>query len=281
MFSLRDIVQPETQAEAYELLTKQRSNAVLGGCAFLRLGSKRIGAGVDLSKLNLDQIKEQDGYIEIGAMTTFRDLETNPLLKEAFNGIIPKAVGNIIGVQFRNGVTVGGSVFSKYGFSDLIPALLALNTEVELYKAGRIPLDEFLERPYEKDLLTHIRIRKEARNASYQNLRISASDFPVLTVAVSCAEETWKIVVGARPRTAQLAQKASEQLTRVFSEAKTEMNSEAMDKGMDTDLTSVVDQVVEELSFGTNARGSAEYRKAICKVLVKRGITEVLACKSK
>lgn len=237
--------------------------------------------GIDLSKLNLDQINEQEGYIEIGAMATFRDLETNPLLKEAFNGIIPKAVGNIIGVQFRNGVTVGGSVFSKYGFSDLIPALLALDTEVELYKAGRIPLDEFLKRPYEKDLLTRIRIRKEARSASYQNLRISSSDFPVLTVAVSCAEETWKIVVGARPRAAQLALKASEQLSRVLSGAKAKEKSEAKDEGLDTALSPVVDQVVEELSFGTNARGSAEYRKAICKVLVKRGITEVISCKSK
>lgn len=281
MFSLRDIAQPVTQAEAYELLTKQKSNTVLGGCAFLRLGSKRIGMGIDLSKLNLDQITEQEGYIGIGAMTTFRDLETNPLLKEAFNGIIPKAVGNIIGVQFRNGVTVGGSVFSKYGFSDLIPALLALDTEVELYKAGRISLDEFLERPYEKDLLTYIWIRKEKRNASYQNIRISASDFPVLTVAVSCSEETWKIVVGARPRTAQLAQKASEQLSRVLSEAKVEAKSEKKDDRLDTALASILDQVVEELSFGSNARGSAEYRKAISKVLVKRGITEVIACKSK
>jgi CO/xanthine dehydrogenase FAD-binding subunit len=281
VFTLRDIVQPETQAEAYELLTKQRSNAALGGCAFLRLGSKRIGTGIDLSKLNLDQITEQVGYIEIGAMTTFRDLETNPLLKEAFNGIIPKAVGNIIGVQFRNGVTVGGSVFSKYGFSDLLPALLALDTEVVLYKAGCIPLHEFLERPYEKDLLTHIRIRKEKRNASYQNVRISASDFPVLTVAVSCAEETWKIVVGARPRTAQLAQKASEQLSRMLSEVKVELKSEQKDDRLNSALSPILDQVVEELSFGSNARGSAEYRKAICKVLVERGITEVLACKSK
>lgn len=273
MFTLRDIIQPETQEEAYELLSKQKSNTILGGCAFLRLGSKRIGTGIDLGKLNLEQITEREGYIEIGAMTSFRDLETNPLLKEAFNGIIPRAIGNIIGVQFRNGVTVGGSVFSKYGFSDLIPALLALDTEVELYKAGRMPLSEFLEKSFEKDLLTHIRIRQEERSATYQNLRISASDFPVLTVAVSRVGEAWKIVVGARPRTAQLALKAAEQLSLVLSEAK--------DQGIDKALEAIADQVAEELSFGTNARGSAEYRKAICKVLVKRGITEVLACKSK
>lgn len=273
MFSLRDIAQPETQKEAYDFLLKQKSNTVLGGCAFLRLGSKRIGTGIDLAKLNLDQITEREGYIEIGAMASFRDLETNPLLKEAFDGIIPRAIGNIVGVQFRNGVTVGGSVFSKYGFSDLIPALLALDTEVELYKAGRMPLNEFLGKPYEKDLLTYIRIRQEERSATYLNLRISASDFSVLTVAVSCAGEAWKIAVGARPRTAQLALNAAEQLSLALIEAK--------DQEINKALEAISDQVAEELSFGTNVRGSAEYRKAICKVLVKRGITEVLACKSK
>lgn len=272
MFSLRDIVQPETLGEAYEILMKQRSNTVLGGCAFLRLGSKRIGIGVDLSKLGLDQITEQDGYIEIGAMTSFRALETHPLLTEAFDGILPKAVGHIIGVQFRNVVTVGGSVFSKYGFSDCITALLALDTEVELYKAGRMSLSDFLDLPLTKDILTHIRIRKENRAASYQNLRVSASDFPVLTAAVSCAGEDWKIVVGARPQRAKLAHEASKQLTLLL----------AGNPDGPIDLDAITEHVVEELSFGSNARGSEAYRRTISKVLVQRAITEVLAaCKSK
>jgi CO/xanthine dehydrogenase FAD-binding subunit len=273
VFSLRAIEQPESIGQAYELLMRQKSNTILGGCAFLRLGSKRIGTGIDLSKLNLDHITEQDGFWEIGAMVSFRDLETHPLLKEAFDGILPQAVGNIIGVQFRNGVTVGGSVFSKYGFSDLLTALLALDTEVELYKAGRMSLGEFLDKPYKKDILTHIRIRKEERRASYQSLRISASDYPVLTVAVSRGERDWRIVVGARPQRARLAQKASEQLTLAFSQSDNE--------GLNINLDALIDQVAQELKFGTNERGSSEYRKEISKVLVKRGITEVLTCKSK
>lgn len=286
MFSLRDIVQPESVDQAYEILMKQKSNTLLGGCAFLRLGSKRIGTGIDLSRLSLDQITEKDGVIEIGAMTTFRALETHPVLKEAFDGILPKAVGNIIGIQFRNVVTVGGSVFSKYGFSDLITALLALDTEVELYGAGRMSLSEFLDKPYKKDFLTHIRIRQEERRASYQNLRISASDYPVLTVAVSRAEKAWKIAVGARPQTARLALKASEQLEQVlsqvneesldFSKSKTELNVD-----LELEIDRIAHLATQELNFGSNTRGSAQYRKAVSKILIKRGITEVLTCKSK
>ncbi|WP_341456074.1 hypothetical protein [Garciella nitratireducens] len=42
-------------------------------------------------------------------------------------------------------------------------------------------------------------IRKNKRQASYQNLRNNASDFPILNVVVSKQKEQWKIVVGARP----------------------------------------------------------------------------------
>src|ERR1035437_3876800 len=121
LFTVLDIVQPATMDEAYKILMEKRNNTILGGCAFLRLGSSRIGMGIELSKLGLDYIVEDNNYIEIGAMATLRDLEMNTAVQENFNGVLAKAVSNIIGVQFRNVVTVGASVFSKYGFSDVIP----------------------------------------------------------------------------------------------------------------------------------------------------------------
>ena len=258
MFTLLDLMQPSTIDEAYQLLMAKRNNTVLGGCAFLRLGSSRIGTGIELSKLPLDYIMEQEDYIEIGAMTTFRELETSTVLKQYFNGILPQAVSNIIGVQFRNVVTVGASVFSRYGFSDLITALLTLDTEVELYKGGRMPLAEFLVKKYEKDLLTRVFIKKEQRIASYQNMRNSASDFPLVNVAVSCYQNQWRIVAGATPAPAKIAKRASLLLEKNLA------------------IDDAADLAVEELVFGSNARATAEYRKAICKVLIKRGIEEVL-----
>jgi len=186
------------------------------------------------------------------------------LLTNNFNGVISKSVKNIIGVQFRNIVTVGASVFSKYGFSDLITALLCLDTEVELYNAGRMPLDKFLQMPYEKDILTRILIKKNQKQASYQDLRNSVSDYPILNVAVSRLNNQWAIAVGARPQRAAIARMASEELSLNF-------NLENLDH--------YANLVAEELTFGTNARGSAEYRQAMCKVLVKRAIREVLQCK--
>ena len=50
-----------------------------------------------------------------------------------------------MGVQFRNSVTIGGSIYSRFGFSDILTSLLTLDTYVEMYKGGIIPLKDFVE----------------------------------------------------------------------------------------------------------------------------------------
>lgn len=266
MFTMLKLVQPDTLEEAYGILTEKPNNTVLGGCAFLKMGRKRINTGIDLSRLKLDEIREQDDFIEIGAMTSLRDVETHPLLQKYFNGVLSQAVEEIIGVQFRNGVTVGATVYSRYGFSDLLTALLALDTEVELYKAGRMPLSDFLVKPAPKDLLVKLWLKKSKRQAAFLSFRNSASDYPVINAAVSRLDKEWKIAVGARPGRAALAGEASKRLAQEIPTA---------DVIEDAALVTA-----EELSFGTNARGTGAYRQALCQVLVKRGIMEVLACES-
>ena len=246
MFTLMELVQPQSLEEAYEILMKRKNNIVIGGSAFLRMGEKRIGTGIDLSNLNLNLIEETSDYIKIGAMTTLRDLEVSPILNKYFNGVIGNCVKDIIGVQFRNVVTVGASVFSKYGFSDLIVALLSLDTEVELYKGGRVKLEEFLNQKYEKCM------------------RNSRSDYPILNIAISKDDNNFKICVGARPQRATIAKEASEFISNNI------LNEENILKASEI--------ACEELVFGSNMRASKEYRKAICKSLVKSALMEVSSC---
>ena len=54
-----------------------------------------------------------------------------------------EAVRSIVGVQFRNLATVGGSIWGRFGFSDVLTLFLALDTRVLLYRAGEISLREF------------------------------------------------------------------------------------------------------------------------------------------
>ena len=262
MFTLTDIVQPTTIEEAYAILMKRKNNQIIGGSAFLRMGKKRIGTGIELSNLNLDYIKEDEDYVEIGAMTTFRELETSDIIKNNFGDVLNHSVRDIIGVQFRSVVTVGATLFSKYGFSDLIIALLCLDTEIETFSKGRMTLDEFLNKGHEKDLLTKIYIRKNNKKASYKALRKAKSDYPIVNVAVSKLDNTFKICIGARPQVAKEAKNASEFLSN------NNITNENIDKA--------VQIAVDELSFGSNMKASKEYRYAMAKVLIKRAIMEVI-----
>ncbi|WP_346356063.1 FAD binding domain-containing protein [Azotosporobacter soli] len=268
MFSVLHLIQPETVEEAYKALINKRNNAVLGGCTFLRLGSQRIGTAIDLSNLGLRYIREENSEIEIGAMATLRDIEKHSGLALCGNHILSRALGSIIGIQFRNVATLGASIFSKYGFSDVITAFLALDADVELHHGGRMSLEAFLARPYEKDILTKVFVHKRNRCAAYLDLRNSASDFPVLNVAVSQSECGWRIAVGARPHCAVLAKQAAALL-----EAARVIDAPVILRAAQT--------AADEITFGASMRGSAVYRQSVCLTLVQRAIEEVISCKLK
>ncbi|WP_312640681.1 FAD binding domain-containing protein [Hydrogenoanaerobacterium sp.] len=256
MYTIKSYQFAQSLDEACELLQKDSKNAVLGGCCWLKMGHKKIRTAIDLSRLDLSYITEGDGKIYIGATTTLRELETSPLLQKRFGGILPQCVHNIVGVQFRNMATVGASVFSRYGFSDIITALLALDTSVELHLGGVMPLEEFIALPPQRDILKQLIIADDGRTAAYQSMRNTATDFPVLAVAAGCLEDDWKISVGARPACAALAVNAAKLLSQG---ASAEQAAEAAAK---------------ELTFGDNLRASAEYRRLLAEVLVKRAVQQ-------
>jgi CO/xanthine dehydrogenase FAD-binding subunit len=247
--------------EAYETLIKNKNNAILGGTAYIKMGNRHLNTAIDLSSLDLDFIREEGDNIEIGAMATFRAIETNDILKSNFNGLVALSVKDIVGVQLRNVVTAGATVFSKYGFSDFIPALLALDTKVVLFKRGEVSLEEFLQSDTEQDILEKIVIKKRPLKASFQTIRRSKSDYAILNVVVSKTDGDLKIAVGARPGRAVLAKNTMEILKNK------ELTTENIHMACET--------VAEELVFGDNMRATGKYRKAICKVMLKRALMEV------
>ncbi len=43
------------------------------------------------------------------------------------------------------------------------------------------------------------------------------------------------------------------------------------------EIARAADIAADEMKFGKNQRGSAEYRKELCRTFVKRGLTEVIS----
>lgn len=260
MFELKKYCAVQSLDQADEMLHADKKNVILGGLLWMKMSRKKYNTGIDLSRLGLDGIKDTGNFIEIGCMTSLRQMEISPILEDYFGLLIKDSVAHIVGVQFRNLATIGGSVYSKFGFSDILTALMILDAQVHLHRAGLVPLEDFLEMPPRRDILVNILIPKKKMAASYQSHRMTATDFPVLNAAVGCRKGRWKIALGARPGRAKSAKKTAALLTAAPDEDQ---------------VRKVCDTVVEELAFGSNARGSRDYRKAIAKVLVKRGIEAV------
>ena len=167
-------------AEAYELLQKNRNNKIVGGGIWMRLGSRRVATAIDLSACGFDQIEETETEFRIGAMCTLRQLERHAGLNALVNNVFEFAVHDIVGVQLRNTATVGGSIYGRFGFSDVLSAFLALDSYVELTGAGRVPLAEFVDMGYVRDVIEHVVVVKHDYRASYEAVRKAATDFPSL-----------------------------------------------------------------------------------------------------
>ncbi len=259
MFTIKNYVVAESLEQAYEL-NQKRNNIILGGTGWLKMGSRNIQTAIDLSALGLDTIEEDKEYFKIGCMCTLRQLEVDKNLNSYFDGAISKALIHIVGVQFRNCATIGGSIYSRFGFSDILTCFLALDSYVELYKGGIIPLTKYKDMDYDNDIVVRIIVKKDNRRVSYLTHRHSATDIPALAVAVSKEDNKWNIVIGARPQRA-----ISIDGTEFLSENPTE-----------EERSNLIKYIMKNVKFQGNMRGSKEYRKVLAQTLILRSIDGVL-----
>ena len=260
MYTMKNYVQAASLEEAYALRKKSKKNAILGGNLWMKMGNRSMQTGIDLCNLSLDQIEETKEEYRIGCMCTLRDLEVNESLHKEFQGSFKEALRHIVGVQFRNTATVGGSVFPRFGFSDVLTMLAALDSYVELYQGGMVPIREFIDRKPDNDILIRVIIKKDKRKAAYQSHRMTETDFGILTCAAACKDGRYTVVLGARPHKAKIVD-----------------NVELSDPLDETAMAAFIDAVVKQVEFGSNMRGSAAYREAIARVLIKRAIMELNA----
>ena len=178
MLTIREYKKAESLEEAYTL-NQKKSNRVIGGMIWLKMETLNVGTAIDLSGLGLDTIEETETEFRIGAMASLRALELHEGLAAYTNGAMRESVRHIVGVQLRNLATVGGSLYSRFGFSDVLTMFLVLDAQVELYKGGIVPLSEYAERPKDRDILVRIIVPKKNAKFNYQSVRISQTDIPV------------------------------------------------------------------------------------------------------
>ena len=248
MITIQKYIRAQSLEEAWQLNQNKR-NRILGGMLWLRLGKGTVNTAIDLCDLGLDTIEETAEQFSIGAMATLRDIEMHAGLNAYTSGAVANAVKDIVGVQFRNMATVGGSIWGRFGFSDVLTVFLALDSYVELYKGGIVPLEEFAKMKKDNDILVRLIVKKTPCKVVYSAMRNQRTDFPVLACAVSQMNGEYRASIGARPGRAMLLRSEKSEGFAAYVAANTPTEG--------------------------NLRGSAAYRTHLTRVLVERSMNEL------
>ena len=253
MITIQKYVRAQSLEEAWQLNQRGR-NRIVGGMLWLRLSRGGVGTAIDLSGLGLDKIEETETEFSIGAMATLRQLEQHEGLNAYTGGAVKNALKDIVGVQFRNMATIGGSIWGRFGFSDVLTVFLAMDCCVELYKGGIVPLEQFANMKKDSDILVRLIVKKTPGKVVYTAMRNQRTDFPVLTCALSNIGGETKAVIGARPAKAMVIRD---------------------ENGLMPDGKAFAAYVAQNAPTDSNIRGSAAYRTHLVRVLVERAAKEL------
>ena len=195
-----DVLQPKTLAEALVLKAKFGCSCLIiaGGTdqmIALREGSaaevpvklidiSRIaelrGVAMDAEESNaVDQQRPRLPRIQIGALATHSEIESNPLI-ERHAPLLATAAGEVGSPQIRNLGTIGGNICNGAPCADTLPALLALDATVTMVSTTgtrTIPVAEFLPATYspalrENEIVTSFEFDAIAETAAWAFVKL-------------------------------------------------------------------------------------------------------------
>ena len=259
MITIQKYVRAQSLEEAYQL-NQVKNNRIVGGMLWLKMGSGAVNTAIDLCDLGLNTIEETDDEFIIGAMVTLRDLECHEGLNAYTNGAVKASVKDIVGVQFRNMATVGGSIWGRFGFSDVLTFFLSTDCYVELFNGGIIPISEFANMKADNDILVRIIVKKTNGQFVYSSMRNQRTDFPVIACAVSHKDGKYTASIGARPHHAVTVCDEENILANGINEA----SADAFAK-----------YVAANIVTGSNTRASREYRTHLVETLTYRNLIKL------
>jgi carbon-monoxide dehydrogenase medium subunit len=141
---------PSSVEEAIQLLGQHEDAKVLaGGHSLIPLMKLRLAEPsviIDIGAISgLSGIRERDGQVGIGALTTYYAIESSDALRSRAP-VVSEAAGLVGDVQVRNRGTIGGSLVHADPGADLPAVILAMGATMKLRGAGgerSVPANEF------------------------------------------------------------------------------------------------------------------------------------------
>jgi putative selenate reductase FAD-binding subunit len=253
---------PDTLAAAWQALQQADTHPLAGGTKLLAGHLPLTVTGVvDLQQLGLNQIEQTDAGLQVGAAVRLTDWATFlAQVEEAspaallLNGIRRSGPNT-----YRNAATLGGTIASYLPDSELLAALLVLDTTLHLYQhAAPLPLADYLATPQPAvHLITQITIPgQEGRGVSERVARTPA-DFPIVSIT------GWQGANGVIRLAATGLAERPFRLTNI----EDQLNEETIEAAVQTARNSAV--------HPGDFRGDAAYRTDMAAVLTRRVLEQL------
>jgi len=278
-----DYVLPRTLPEAIAELVKHGPEAkvLAGGHSLIPLMKLRLSTPsflVDIGRLgNLNYIREEDGHIAIGALTSHHDIEFSELLKNKLP-LLTSAASQIGDPQVRNRGTIGGAASHADPFGDFPACLLALDAEFKVVgergdrtiTAKDFFVDTFTTSLEPNEILREIRIATPApgSRATYLKFSRRSQDWAIVAVAAQVrvtGHEVSQVAVGLtgmgnRPLRASGVEQA--------------LRGKA---GHDDEIRQAAERAAEGTDPQEDLNGSPDYRRHLAQVLTRRALEQITA----
>jgi CO/xanthine dehydrogenase FAD-binding subunit len=245
--------------------------------AFHLISSKLRAATclVDVSGVGLDYVKLEGRKLAIGGTATFQQIVASTELNAALGSLLPKAARAYSTRIQRNATTLQDVLFGYATYFDLLTALLALDVQVKVQGKQKrlVPLQQFFVKD-NRAVLSNSEIAAEfsaklpsgSMGASLQRVALTDGDAVAILNVVAVLKMTGKkcaeirlAVGGGLPTPVRLT--ALEQ----------ELTGQMLDAALVESISAKAGELIQPVS---DVRSTAQYRKQISGVLVRRAIAE-------
>ncbi len=272
---------PSTINEAIEFLQNNSDATIFAGGTDLLVGMeyKKVKPRSILDLKNISELSylvTGEKGLRIGAATTISEIEENDYIRHKFP-FLADAASKLGSWQIRNTATIGGNLCNAAPSAELTPSLIVLNSKVTISGPDGervLPLNEFLVGPgktalRDAEILKEIEIPIPPQNAIgiyecrkwRRTMDVAIVNLAVLLVIEKNVIKDARVCLGAVAPTA-------------FRSSETE--KALIGNVLDNDIIIKASEAAADDSKPiSDVRASAEYRREMIKVCIKRALTSI------
>ncbi|MFA6977510.1 MAG: xanthine dehydrogenase family protein subunit M [Mesotoga sp.] len=276
--------EPQSLSETVTILdqNKEEAQLIAGGTDFvvgMNKNAFRPDCLINISNLGvLDYIEYHAGKsVKIGALTTIAKIKESKIIREHFS-IIFQATSQFACMAVRNTATLGGNLCTAAPSADMAPSLIALGAQVRITSVKGekvVPLEEFFlgarKTILEKgEIVTEIEVPEPSKSCKGIYIKYAMrcqSDLPVVGIAVLAKMDN------------DVCEQARIVLSNVAPTPIRARKAEEIIKGQAV-TQSVIGKCAEAAFMEAcpragSIRASAEYKKEMVKVHLRRALVEI------